>query len=335
MIAANRIKFQKIFSNELNIPDLIMECAFDSDNSEVSTYLNREGVSMESYDGRHNNTIRYKYSERFSPRFTFLKKGFGDFDSSELRSVLKWLTSSDVPTLLDVYYDDSNVVGFSAVGNWTEISSYKLANNRTVGIVATFESVHPFALSDLYTVTQTVTNSTNNKITINIDTDDNKPVYPRVTIDHGYNGAHHTVIRIADGTTLTYLSDMVENTVYYNGTTYYWKTADSTDPAYFHESTTNPNLTTTSVRITNKHTDFLNQSTTLTPVIVKNNNNSEKVVLDGANQVISSSSVNRIFDDDFVNWNWPMLLDGKNELTVEGNCMVTIEYREPRKVGEY
>lgn len=329
MISPHRIKYRGVESTELNILDLIMCVAFDSDNGEINTFLNREAVVSETYDGRYKRVHRYKYNESFSPKFTFMKKDFGNFTIEEVRQVIKWLTSTDTTALLDVYYDDSNVVAWSAIGGWTEISTYKLANNRTVGIVATFEAVTPYAMSDLYTVTKTIT-STDNKITINIDTDDNKPVYPRITVQH--NGS---VVNIPTGTTLTYLSDMVENTVYYNSTTYYWKTADSTDPAYFHSSTTNPNLSTTSARITNKHTDFLNQSTTLTPTIVKNNNNSEKVVLDGANKVISSSSVNRVFDDDFVNWNWLMLLDGKNEITIEGNCMVTIEYREPRKVGEY
>lgn len=370
MIAPNRVKFQKICSNELNIPDLIMECAFDSDNSEVSTYLTREAVSVESHDGRHNNTIRYKYGERFSPRFTFMKKGFGDFDSAELRAVLKWLTSSDTPSLLDVYYDDSNVVEFSAIGNWTQIDSYKLANSRTVAIVATFEAIYPFALSDLYTVTKTISSPADNKITINIDTDDNKPVYPRVTIKH--NGS---VVRIPDGTVLTTTSDMVENTVYYNGTTYYWKSdksgrctalkaptytgwtvvtvtssadikyADKTvyllsgvyywlDPYYFKSSSTNPNLTTTSVKLTNKYTDFFNQSKVLTSTIVKNNNNTETIVLDGANKIVSSSSVNRVFDTDF-NLIWLPLLDGKNEIAVDGNCTVTFEWRCVKKIGEY
>ena len=335
MISPHRIKYNNIFSNELNIPDLIMCVATDSDNGEMPTFLNREAVASESHDGRYKRIHGFKYTETFAPKFTFMKQDFGDFTMDEVRIVLKWLTSKDTTALLETYYDDSNVVSWASIGGWVELQTYKLANNRTIAVTAVWDSTSPFALSDLYTVTKTVTNSTNNKITIDIDTDDNKPVYPRVTIDHGYNGAHHTVIRIADGATRTYLSDMVENTVYYNGTTYYWKTADSNDSAYFHSSTTNPNLSTTSVRIINNHTDFFNQSTILTPTIVKNNNNSEKVVLDGANKVISSSSVNRIFDDDFVDWNWLVLLDGKNELTIEGNCMVTIEYREPRKVGEF
>lgn len=334
MISPHRIKYNNIFSNELNIPDLIMCVAMDSDNGETPSFLNREAVFSESYDGRYKRIHGFKYTETFAPKFTFFKSDFGNFEMDEVRTVLKWLTSKDTAALLETYYDNSNVVSWASIGGFVEPQLYKIANNRTIAITAVWDSTSPFALSDLYTVTQNVTNSINNKIIINIDTDDNKPVYPRVTMDHGYNGAHRTVVRIADGTILTRMSDMVENTVYYNGVTYYWKTEDSTDSAYFHSSTTNPNLTTTSVRITNKHTDFFNQSTTLTPTVVKNNNNSEKVVLDGANKIVSSNSVNRIFDDDF-NLVWLPLLDGKNEITIEGNCMVTIEYRCPRKVGEY
>lgn len=333
MISPHRIKFQKIFSNELNIPDLIMDVAFDSDSSETETYLNRESVSQESYDGRRSHVTSYKYSERFSPRFTFVKKGFGDFSAVELRSVLKWLTSSDTPTLLDVYYDDSNVVEWSAVGNWISIESYKLSNNRTVGIVATFEAVTPFAMSDIYTVTKTIYDATDNKITINIDTDDNKPVYPRITIKH-----HGSVVSIPEGATYSSLVDMVDkvdNTPYFNGTTYYWKLIDDTGAASFHMGTTNPQLTTTSVKLTNKHTDFFAQSQVFPSTVVKNNNTTETIVMDGANKVISSSSVNRVFDTDFVNWTWLPLLDGKNEITIEGNCTVTFEYRCVRKIGEW
>ena len=207
---------------------------------------------------------------------------------------------------------------------------YKIANKRVVGVTAVWDSISPFCLSDLYTVTKTISSSTDNKITIEIDTDDNKPVYPKITIQE--NGS---VVRIPTGKTLTYLSDMIENTVYFNGTTYYWKTENSTDPVYFHESTTNPNLYTTSVKFTNTHTDFLHQSTVLDSTIVKNNNTTEIITLDCANRVIASNSVNRIFDDDFVDWRWLPLRDGKNEIAVEGNCTVTFEWREVRKVGEY
>lgn len=373
MISPHKIKYRGVESTALNILDLIMCVAFDSDNGETSTFLNREAVVSETYDGRYKRVHSYKYNESFSPKFTFMKKNFENFTIEEVRQVIKWLTSTDTTALLDVYYDDSEVVSWSAIGGWTEISTYKFANNRTVGIVATFESITPYALSDLYTVNKTITSATNNKITINIDTDDNSPVCPRITIKE-----KGIIVPIAAGTTFNVYSDMVPNTVYYNGTNYYWKSDESAlvtgatepnygwhkvnrdtvysandeikeetvyyytsdqkyrwiDPYTFKSSTTNPNLTTTSVRITNKHTDLFANVKTYSSTVVKNNTATETVVIDGANQIISSSN-NRIFGDDFVNWKWLELYDGKNEITVEGNCDIALEYRTVVKCGEY
>ena len=331
MVSLNRIRFGGVFSNELNMPDLIMDCAFDSDNSEVSTFLTREAVASESYDGRNRRISSFKYTENFTPKFTFLKKGFGDFSQDEVRALLKYLTHKDTTALLEAYDDDSNVISWASIGNFSEIQLYKIANKRTVGVTAVWDSISPFCLSDLYTVTKVISSPTDNKITINIDTDDNKPVYPRITIKH--NGS---VVRILNGTTydsLASMIDKVDNTAYFNGSMYYWKTTGGS--ASFYATTANPNLTTTSVKLTNRHTDIFNQSKVLTSTVVKNNNTTETIILDGANRVISSSNINRVFDTDFVDLNWLPLLDGKNEITVEGNCTVTIEWREPRKIGEY
>lgn len=330
MVSPHKFRYAGIFSNELNMPDLITCVAFDSDNGDTETHLAREGVSSESYDGRYKRMHNFKYTDTFKCTFTLTKSNFGDFTQEEVRATLKWLTQKDTTALLEVFYDDSNVVSWASIGGFVNLSLRKLANNRTVAIVAEWDSVHPFCLSDLHTVTKTISSSNDNKITINIDTDDNKPVYPRITIQE-----KGSVIRIANETTYNALSDMVENTAYFNGTTYYWKTAPGTDDKYFNSSTTNPNLSTTSVRIRNTHTDFFNQTTVLDPVVIKNNNTTEKIILDGANKIVSSDSVNRIFGDDFVNWQWLELRDGKNEITIEGNCEVTLEYRTIRKVGEY
>lgn len=329
MINPHRIRYNNIFSNELNIPDLITCVALDSDNGESSSFLNRESVASESYDGRYKRIHRLKYTETFSPKFTFMKSNFSDFSMEDVRAVLKWITSKDTTALLEVYYDDSNVVSFASIGGFVEPQLHKISNNRTIAITAVWDSISPFALSDLYTVTKTISSAIDNKITIDINTDDNKPVYPRIIIKH--NGS---VVNIPSGTVYNALSDMVDNTVYFNGVTYYWKTALSTDPVYFHSSTTNPNLSTTSVRFKNTHTDLFNQSKVLSSVVVKNNNTTEQIVLDGANKIISSDSVRRIFGNDF-NQQWLELYDGKNEITIEGNCEVTLSWREARKVGEY
>jgi hypothetical protein len=374
MISPHRIKFNKIASNELNVFDLIMCVAFESDNGDMNTFLSRESVSSESYDGRYKRVARYKYNESFSPKFTFMKKDFGNFTIDETRQVLKWLTSIDTTSVLDVYYDDSEVVSWSAIGGWTEINTHKFANNRTVGVTATFESVTPYAFSDIHTVTKTISSATDNKITINIDTDDNQPIYPRITINE-----KGIVVPIPEGTVFNTYSDMVSNTVYYNGTRYFWKAEDShltassekpnydwpqvirdavymdsdeireetiyyytleqeyrwIDPYVFRSSTSNPGFSTTSVRIINKHYDMFDNLIGASIMAVKNNNSTETIIVDGANQVISSSSTRRIFGDDFVNWQWLPLYDGKNELTIEGNCEIQLAYREVRKPGEY
>lgn len=371
MINPHRIRYNNIFSNELNIPDLIMCVAMESDNGETPSFLNREAVFSEAHDGRYKRIHRFKYTETFAPKFTFFKRDFSNFEMDEVRVVLKWLTSKDTTALLEVYYDDSNVVSFASIGGFVEPQTYKFANNRTVAITAIWDSVSPFAFSDLYTTTKIISYPTDNVITIDIDTDDNRPVYPRITIKQRGNG----VVRVADGTVFNPNSDMIEDTVYFNGSKYYWKSntpsklTSATKPAYegwvvknvlskeeilyesnviylfasnyywldtsyFNVYDKNPGLATTGVRLSNKHTDFFNNESGPFITTVKNNTIDEKIILDGANKIVSSSRTNRIFGEDF-DLQWLPLYDGKNEITVEGNCEVTLEWREVRKVGEY
>jgi hypothetical protein len=346
--------------------------AMDSDNGETPAFLNREAVSSESHDGRYKRIHRFKYTETFAPKFTFFKKDFGNFEMDEVRTVLKWLTSKDTTALLETYYDDSNVVAWASIGGFVEPQTYKIANNRTIAITATWDSISPFAVSDLYSVT--ISKENNYKFTINIDTDDNQPVYPRITIKQ-----KGTVVAIPTGTTLNMYSDMVPNTVYHNGTNYYWKSDESAlvtgatepnygwekvirntaytssdeikektvyyytsdqkyrwiDPYTFKSSTSDPKFTTTGVKITNKHYNLFNQPSAPVTMAVKNNTATETVIVDGANKIISSTNTRRIFGDDFINWTWLPLYDGKNEITVEGNCEVKLEYRTVIKCGEY
>lgn len=306
--------------------DVLTDLAFDSDNGAVETHLNREAVISETYDGTLKRASNYKWSESFTFQMTLVKNNFGNFTSEENRRILKWLTSKQTPGFINVYKDDSEVVEFAALGNFVSVSSYKLSNGRIVGYVLDWESLTPYAFSDLHTITKTITNTTDNKITINIDTDDNQPIYPRITVKH-----KGIIISVAEP--LTIYSDMVDDTVYYDGTNYYWR--PESGQYAFKQSTTNPNLSTTSVKLTNTHTDFLYNTTVFDPTIVKGNSSTETVTIDGANRIISSSSVRRIFGDDFVNWRWLALYDGKNEIAVEGNCEIMLEWREVRKVGEY
>ena len=387
MISAHKFTWNNYSSLDFNV---IACVSFDGDSSEVETHLGREAVVSETYNGALKRGSFYKWSESMTPTITLVNDGFRDFTPEQNRKILKWITGRQTPGFIDIYKDDSNVIEYSILGNFTSVSQYKLGNSRVVGYILQFESLAPYAYSRLNTVPDNFVASdtgtmrdvslpSNNTFTITIDTDDAETaVFPKITIKH--NGENY--IRIADGTVLNIHSEMIDNTDYFNGTTHFWRTVGSTkvnsitkpdydwievevdhaygdgdtwetgyiykygtnyywlDPSTFHSSTTNPNLTTTSVKITNTY--VVGRETRVSTCRVANNTLDETIVLDGANKVVSSSRTSRIFGDDFMDWEWLPLYDkslaanndGTNTITIEGNCSVAIEYREIRKVGE-
>ena len=323
MISVNRINYSGYSSQDF---DLICNLSFDSDDGDTSTYLSREAIASETYRGDFKRVSSYKYSEVLTPKITFIDKDFGEFDSERQRKILKWLTSKDTASFLTVYHDDSEVISYEILGAFIDIQTYKNGNGRVIGIVATFESIAPWAFSSLYTITKDISDPANNKITINFETDDLVPVYPRITIQQKDSNII-TINHIMSDT-----DNWVEGSVFknINNNTFYWIDAKGDK----HTSTiNNSDIQTTSLSIRNTYTDD-NGEVSVFDALVKNNVVGEKVILDGANRVISSSSESRIFGDDF-SWNWTPMYEGKNELSFVGNCIVTIEYRYPIKCGEF
>lgn len=334
MISINRFIYNGYSSQDF---DVLVDVSFDADSGEVSTHLNRESVASESYNGVLKRASNYKYSEVFSPKFTLVKNNFSDFTMQEQRKVLSWLTSSATPKFLTVYYDDSNVVSYEILGAPTEINTYKIANNRTIGITFVFESLSPFAFSALRTVTKDASNPADNTITLNVATDDpESAVFPCITIQQK-NSVIINVNRKMINNNKWIVEDWMDGTVYYYEAAgeYYYNnhtvdgnvipTASSTQPT---------SIETTSVIISNTYTG-LDGNTHCATLRLANNIRDEKIILDGANKVISSSATQRIFGDDFVGWDWLPLYIGDNVINVIGNCDVTFEWRQPIKAGEY
>lgn len=333
MIAINRCIYNGYSSKDF---DLLCDLAFDGDSGETSTYLSREAIASENYKGDFKRVHNYKYDDVFTPQITFIKEDFGDFSLDEQRKVLRWLTSKSTPSFLTVYYDDSEVITYEILGGFTEIETYKLGNGRTVGIIATFESISPYVFSALKTITKDVSNPPDvpdessdikyNEIKIDINSDEPESfIYPRITIQQD----HATSVVTIDHAILEEnKKDMVTNTVYFDkyGGWYYWIDTNG----YYNENRDNESgFDTTSVAIKNVHKGQEYAST------VANNIKGEKIIIDGANKLVSSSRTNgRIFGDDFT-WHWIPLGQGENAITVIGNCTVTIEYREPIKCGEF
>lgn len=308
--------------------DLWTELCFDEDNGDVETHLSREAVISESYNGSFKRAHGYKWGESLTFSVTFIKQNYEEFTEQENRKVLKWLTSLPNASFVDIYMDDSEVISWSALGNWINISQYKLANGRIAGYVAEFEAVTPWAFSALQTITKDVSDPTDdkNKIIIDIETDEpQSAIYPRITIRQDSNT---NIIEVKQP--MTDADNWVQGSVFHYNDTYYWIDSEGKK----HESTENTSdIETTSVSIKNTYTDD-NGNVKTFDALVKNNIKGETVVLDGANRVVSSSTENRIFGDNF-SWDWIPLYEGKNELSFVGNCTVTVEYREVRKVGEF
>ena len=309
--------------------DLCVDLAFDGDQGTVETHLSREAVASETYNGALKRTHGYKWGETFTFSVTLIKQDYSDFTDQENRAILKWLTSSPNASFVDIYKDDSEVIAWSALGNWIDISSYKLGNGRVVGYVAEWESVTPWAFSPLKTVSKDVSNPADAVIVIDIETDEPQlPIYPRITIKQD---SITSVVEIAHA--MTDADVWTDGTVFYDtvGKKYYWVD----NKGVKHISDTNDSkFETTSTSIANLYVDNKKVIHTFNTVI-KNNIKGEAIVLDGANRVVSSSRVNgRLFGDDF-DWNWIPLREGTNTLSFVSNGTVKIEWREPIKCGEF
>ena len=145
-----------------------------------------------------------------------------------------------------------------------------------------------------------------------------QPVYPKITITE----SNSVVVEAAQP--MTNISDHILGTVYYYDGIYYW--VDNTGKLQI-DDTNQSSFSTTSVVIKNL--------TTSTSSVVKNNVANEVVILDGANNIVSSNqNVTRIFGGDF-NFNWIPLIYGENKIEITGNCTVRIEWRDPVKCGEF
>ncbi len=200
MIDAHRIVYNNLDSLDL---DLTAHLSFDNESGASNSFLNREAISTEVYDGSRKRIHGSKYTDSATPRFTLIKQDFQDFTPEENRRVLSWLTSNDKPSWLEVYQDDSNVLSYKYFCVPTTVEQYKLSNGRVVGYEFEIFSDAPHAWSrkfiypEVHKTTEELNNNdeTNDYLqvsgtkdfTITCNTDEyNKLIYPKVIIN--FNG---------------------------------------------------------------------------------------------------------------------------------------------------
>lgn len=197
MISPYKISWNGLSSLDF---DLWTELSIDGDdNGNTSTFLNREAVTSEHYDGSRRTIHSFRYQDVLEPTITLVKQNYEDFTQDENRKILSWLTSHSDPSWLDIFHDDSNTISYRLFGGWSEIEQHKLSNGRVIGYTCTFTSNSPMAWSrkfiypEIHTTIEEINNNdeTNDylqvsgekQFTITCNTDEyNKPLYPKVTI---------------------------------------------------------------------------------------------------------------------------------------------------------
>ena len=144
MIAPYRVVWQSVSSIDY---DLSTNLSFGNESGATSSFLNKQSVVTEHYDGSYRRIHSYKYTDVLTPRITFIKQDFSEFTFEENRQMLSWLTSRDSADWLEIYHDDSNVMSYRLYGNFISVEQHKLSTGHVIGYECEFESSSPYAWS--------------------------------------------------------------------------------------------------------------------------------------------------------------------------------------------
>lgn len=138
---------------ELDTRPHLIVVAFSPDNGETDAFLAMESIFDTKYDG----TSRYDYGAAYhdvaKPTITMIKSDYSDLTLYEFREIARWLTGAKKSSWLDLQMPSQSSVGvyetaYSFLCKCTNLTQHKL-DGRVIGVVATFESVSPWAYSPL------------------------------------------------------------------------------------------------------------------------------------------------------------------------------------------
>lgn len=174
---------------------IVSHFADQSDSGEVDTYLSTDAIYTDSYDGTRQKFYGAKYNTVATPQITLIKQDGSDFGVNDNRQALKWLTGSRQSTWMDFYIWDEDKPRYRMLGRVSNVSQYKM-DARIVGLVVTFESVSPYAYSNLKTEAKSVSGTAT--MTISNDSDD---VHSYVYMNMIYENGTGTSLTITNQTT--------------------------------------------------------------------------------------------------------------------------------------
>ena len=167
------------FKEKTNYDFQLSVSHFDTDSGQVDSYLTMEPIYTDTFDGKLRNDFGAKYTDVARPVVTFIESDGSNISPYKVRSVLRWLAGSKDVSFMDIC-DEDGVSVCAYIGRFTDIKLQKL-DARTIGIVAYFTSISPFAYSDIKEVKFNITED-GTSFAIDNDTDDiYNPLYPSVS----------------------------------------------------------------------------------------------------------------------------------------------------------
>ena len=172
------------FKDKTNYDYELVVSHFDADLGEFDSYQNMEPIYSDNHDGSLRNDFGAKYTSVATPVVTFTDPSSGNISPYKIRSVLRWLTGSKDVSFMDIC-DENGTSVCAYIGRFTDVKLHKM-DAITIGIVAYFTSISPFAYSDIKEVKFSVTDAENGtSFSIDNDTDDiYNPLYPSIVFNN-------------------------------------------------------------------------------------------------------------------------------------------------------
>ena len=301
--------------------------AFDTDSGFKDTFLSMEPVYEESRRGEFRFDYGARYNANAVVEITIIKADRTDFSILDVRNTLKWLTGSVTNSWLNIYSGDDFQYAF--LGRFTDVKQQKL-DGRTIGLMAIFTSVSPWAFSEEKSLknvmTKILTLEVKGNDCIVVKSNGAMSVTNGVLCNGGGFDDPSSFDILSDGTVCMNADGIVADVNNQSDDVY----------TYLNLNVSFENNGCTYLEIENK---TLNEITRVVKLYSK-----DKIEICDKQFIVAYTydnvsktwkNQNRIFGDDF-NFVWPRLAPGKNEIFIRGDAdgEVTFYYRYPIKIGD-
>lgn len=219
-MSAYYTSFTHLGQNSSDLGWIVAHFEGDTDSGEMDSFLSTSTVSTDMYNGTKKIMYGSKYDNSAVVKITVIKRDGTDFNISDNRKALKWLTGAQQNSWMYFYIGNEDRelettpgenAKFRMLGHVQDVKQYKI-DAGIWGLVIYFESASPWAFSPLQTISQSLTGT--ETITITNGSDD-KYTYTPVNVT--YTNTSGNFLTITNNTTgdVTKVTDLAVNETIY------------------------------------------------------------------------------------------------------------------------